>query len=268
MLCERLGISERRACRITGQHRSTQRRLPLRTDEDSELRSRLRLVSREHPRWGYRRACRHLRAQGMFVNHKRVQRIWREEGLRVPPVRRKRRRLGSSTAGPVHFRADWIDQVWSLDFQFDVTTDGRWFKILHVMDEHTREYLAVRVERSIDSDAVVACLEEVALRRGRYPDFVRMDNGPEMTADALRDWCRQTRTGACFIEPGSPWQNPFVESLGARLRDEVLAVEVFDSLLEAQVLIEDWRVSYNTQHPHSSLGWMTPAGYAASTRRP
>ena len=268
MLCERLGISERRACRITGQHRSTQRRLPLRGDEDSELRSRLRALSREHPRWGYRRACRTLRAEGLVVNHKRVQRVWREEGLRVPPVRRKRRRLGVSTAGPVYFRADWIDQVWSIDFQFDTTTDGRWFKILHVLDEHTREYLATRVERSITAEAVVACLEEVALIRGVHPDLVRMDNGPEMTADALRDWCRQTRTGACFIEPGSPWQNPFVESLGARLRDEVLAVEEFDSLLEARVVIEDWRVAYNTHHPHSSLGWKSPADYAASLRKP
>jgi putative transposase len=267
MLVDRLGVSERRACRICGQHRSTQRHEALRTDTDRELRLRLRGLSREHPRWGYRRACRYLRTQGLLVNHKRVQRVWREEGLRVPPVRRKRRRVGTSTAGPVHFRAAWPDQVWSLDFQFDTTTDGRWFKILNVMDEHTREFLATRVERSIDSDGIVAVLDEVASRKGCHPDFVRMDNGPEMTADALRDWCRQTRTGACFIEPGSPWQNPFIESLGARLRDEVLAVEIFDSLLEAQVLIEDWRGVYNHQHPHSSLGWKTPAEYAASIRR-
>jgi putative transposase len=163
-------------------------------------------------------------------------------------------------------RAQRPDHVWALDFQFDTTTDGRVLKLLHVVDEHTREALAVRVERRIDSDRTVSVLERIVTARGRAPELVRMDNGPELTANALRDWCRLGGSGASYIEPGSPWQNPFVESFGSRVRDEVLAVEAFDSLLEAKTVIEDWRNTYNTRRPHSSLGWKTPAAYAAGWR--
>lgn len=267
MLVDRLGVSERRACRIVGQSRSTQRTTPTRRgDRDDHLRRALREVSRDHPRWGYRRAWGHLREQGHHVNRKRVQRLWREEGLRVPARRRKRRRRGVSGAPAGLLRASRPGEVWAVDFQFDSTTDGRQFKLLHVLDEHTREALAIVIDRSIDADALVACLEHLASVHGA-PDFIRMDNGPELTANAVRDWCRFNRATTSYIEPGSPWQNPFVESFGSRVRDEVLAVEQFDSLLEARVVTEDWRIEYNTIRPHSSLGWRPPTLYAAACRR-
>jgi putative transposase len=154
----------------------------------------------------------------------------------------------------------------ALDFQFDTTSDGHILKCLHVVDEHTREALAIEVERRIDADHTVGVLERIVSERGRPPEHVRMDNGPELTANALRDWCRFSGTGTAYIEPGSPWENPFVESFASRFRDEVLAVEAFDSLPEAKVVIEDWRTTYNTMRPHSALGWKTPAGYAADWR--
>ena len=266
MLRERQSLSERRACRITGQHRSTQRHEPRRGDRDEALRARLRKLSREHPRWGYRRAWASVRSEGWAVNRKKIQRLWREEGLRVPARRRKRQRLGVSTTLAARLRAQRPDQVWALDFQFDTTSDGRILKLLHVVDEHTREALAVQVERRIDADRTVSVLERIVTARGRAPELVRMDNGPELTANALRDWCRLGATGTCYIEPGSPWENPFVESFGGKVRDEVLAVEAFDSLLEAKTVIEDWRNTYNTVRPHSSLKWKTPAAYAAGWR--
>ncbi len=164
-------------------------------------------------------------------------------------------------------RAERPNQVWALDFQFDTTTDGRTLKLLHVVDEHTREALAIRVARSIDADHAVRVLDQIVRERGTAPELVRMDNGPEMTANALRDWCRLGGSGRSFIEPGSPWQNPFVESFGSRVRDEVLSVDAFVSLLEARTVIEDWRQIYNHKRPHSSLGWKTPAVYAASLNR-
>ena len=189
MLQDRLLMSERRACRITGQHRSTQRHRPRRSDRDSALRARLRELSREHPRWGYRRAWASLRGEGWEANRKKIQRLWREEGLRVPARRRKRLRLGTSTVPAVRLRAERPNEVWALDFQFDTTTDGRVLKLLHVVDEHTREALAVQVERRIDADRTVSVLERIVALRGRPPELVRMDNGPELTANALRDWC-------------------------------------------------------------------------------
>lgn len=266
MLQDRLCVSERRACRITGQHRSTQRHRPLRCDRDDALRARLRELSREHPRWGYRRAWASLREEGWAANRKKIQRLWREEGLRVPAKRRKHYRLGVSTVPAARLRAERPNQVWALDFQFDTTQDGRILKLLHVVDEHTREALAIQVERRIDADRTVSVLDRVVAARGRPPELVRMDNGPELTANALRDWCRFGNTGTAYIEPGSPWENPFVESFASRVRDEVLAVEAFDSLPEAKIVIEDWRNTYNTRRPHSSLGWKTPAAYAADWR--
>ncbi len=266
MLQERLRVSERRACRITGQHRSTQRHRPRRTDRDEGLRARLRSLSREHPRWGYRRAWASLRSEGWQANRKKIQRLWREEGLRVPAKRRKRQRLGVSTSPAARLRAQRPNHVWALDFQFDTTVDGRILKLLHVVDEHTREALAIQVERRIDADRTVSVLERIVRMCGRSPELVRMDNGPELTANALRDWCRFSGSGTSYIEPGAPWENPFVESFAGKVRDEVLAVEAFDSLLEAKTVIEDWRTTYNTRRPHSSLGWKAPAAYAAGWR--
>lgn len=192
--------------------------------------------------------------EGYCLNRKKVQRLWREEGLRVPPKRRKRQRVGTSTTPADRLAATYPDHVWALDYQFDVTATGRVIKILHVVDEFTRESLSDLVEYSIDSDATVATLDKIASQRGTHPSFIRCDNGPELTANALRDWCRFSGAGSSYIDPGSPWQNPWVESYGSRMRDELLSIEQFDTLLEAQVLVGDWRTEYNDYRPHSALG--------------
>lgn len=263
---ERLGLSERRACHIAGQHRSTQRREPVRAADDRALRDQLRAISRERPRWGYRRAHAQLLEDGWCVNRKRVQRCWREEGLRVPQRRRKRQRLGESTVPAARLRAERPDQVWALDFQFDQTADGRILKLLHIVDEFTREALAMECERRIDSDRTVATLDGLIAARGTAPEHIRCDNGPELTANALRDWCRFSKTASAYIEPGSPWQNPYVESFNSRVRDELLGVELFSCLIEAQVMVADWREDYNERRPHSALRMMAPSRFARSWR--
>ncbi len=258
---ERLGFSERRACRLAGQHRSTQRHEPAVAVDDAAIRAQLRVFSRKRPRWGYRQAHQHLLQEGWSINRKRVQRLWREEGLRVPQKRRKRQRRGQSTVPGDRLRAQRPDHVWAFDFQFDVTEDGRAVKLLYVVDEFTREALAMEAERRIDGDRVVDVLEGILAEQGRRPELVRCDNGPEMTSNALRDWCRFSRTGAAFIEPGSPWENPFVESFNSRVRDELLSVEVFSCLTEAKVMIEDFRHDYNRRRPHRAHRMMTPTAF-------
>jgi putative transposase len=262
MLRDRLGVSERWACRVTGQHRSTQRYEPLRAEDDAVLRAELRKISGERPRWGYRRAHHRLREDGWAVNRKRVQRLWREEGLRVPVRRRKRQRLGDSTVPAERLRAERPNHVWALDFQHDQTADGRVLRLLNVVDEFTREALAMLVERSINADRTVSVLERLVAQRGA-PEFLRMDNGPELTAHALKDWCEFSKAGTAYIDPGSPWQNPFVESFHSRVRDELLDVEEFSCLAEAKVVIADWREDYNLRRPHSALGMRTPAAFSA-----
>jgi putative transposase len=260
VLRQRFGVSQRRACRIVGQHRSTQRtpRRPASTEEQ-KLRRRLRAIARAHPRWGWRMAHRLLRRDGQPVNHKRIRRLWREEGLRRPVSCRKRRRVRPDSVQ--RLRAERPNQVWALDFQFDETADRRRLKLLNIVDEHTREALAMHVDRRADADTVITILQRLTADRGA-PAHLRMDNGPELIAWALRDWCRFSGTGAVYIEPGSPWENPYVESFNGRVRDELLNVEEFGSLTEAQVLVEAWRVEYNTYRPHSALGGLTPAEYA------
>ena len=267
MLEDRLGVSERRACLIACQHRSTQRREACIAVDDGALRAALRKLSRERPRWGYRRAHAKLLEDGWSLNRKRTQRLWREEGLRVPQRRRKRQRLGESTVPASRLRAERPDQVWALDFQYDQTADGRIVKLLHVVDEFTREALEMKCERRIDADSTVVTLDELVELRGCAPAFIRCDNGPELTANAIRDWCRFSHTATAYIEPGSPWQNPYVESFGSRVRDELLAVELFSCLAEAKVMVADWREDYNEHRPHSALGMKAPARFASEWRR-
>jgi transposase InsO family protein len=261
VLTQRFGVSERRACGVTGQHRSTQR-LAARAmpDEEAKLRRVLRAIARAHPRWGWKTAHAILRREGWTINRKRTQRLWRAEGLRRPaPCKRKRRR---PDGGGELLRATHPNHVWALDFQFDETADLRRLKLLNVVDEHTREALAMRVGRSCTADDVVAVIEALVAERGA-PEHLRMDNGPELIAWALRDWCRLAGTATAYIEPGAPWENPFVESFNGRARDELLNLEEFAHVLEAQVVVESWRTEYNTYRPHSSLGGLTPVEYRA-----
>jgi putative transposase len=264
MLRDRLGVSERWACRVLGQHRSTQRREPTRAGDDLVLRAALRKIAADRPRWGYRRAHHELCQDGWAINRKRVQRVWREEGLRVAPRARKKRRLGNPALGATRLRAEHRDHVWALDFQHDQTADGRALRLVNVVDEFTREALVMRTERSITADQTVAELEALVAARGRAPQFLRCDNGPELTSHALRDWCRFSATQTAYIEPGAPWQNPFVESFHSRVRDELLDGEEFSCLAEAKILIDDWQQDYNQRRPHSALGMRTPAAFAAS----
>ena len=194
------------------------------------------------------------------MNHKKLQRLWREEGLRVH-VRRRRKRVGSSTVPPVP-TATSANVVWAIDFQFDSSTDGRPIKILSVVDEHTRETLGGLVERSITAEALAAELNHIVAARGASPAVLRLDNGPEMIAAALAQWAG-TQTGMLFIPPGEPWKNPFIESFNSRLRDECLNINLFWSMTHAQVVIGDWKTEYNHDRPHSSLGYLSPVAYAA-----
>ena len=263
MLRDRLGVSERWACRVVGQHRSTQRCEPIVAGDDEALRAALRAIAVKRPRWGYRRAHALLGELGWSVNRKRVQRIWREEGLRVPPRRRKRRRLGESTVPAERLRAERPGHVWAIDFQFDQAVTGRAIKLLNIVDEFTRQALAMEVATSITAEDTVRVLDRLARERGA-PEHVRCDNGPELTAHALRDWCRFRRAETAFIEPGAPWQNPFVESFNGKVRDELLDVEQFSGLAEARVVIGDWREDYNHRRPHSALAMKAPATFAAA----
>jgi putative transposase len=202
-----------------------------------------------------------LTREGYCVNHKRIQRLCRDEGLRVLNKAKKRSRVGTSATDGTRLRATQPNHVWAIDYQFDQTTNFRTLKLLNITDEFTKEALAINVNRSITSDATVAVLEGIVAQRGTAPQFLRMDNGTELTANALRDWCRFSGSGSVYIEPGSPWENPFIESFNGKLRDELLNVEAFETLLEAQVLAEDFRIEYNTYRPHSSLGQRTPAEF-------
>jgi putative transposase len=233
---------------------------PPMSSEEAELRAWLRKFSTDRPRWGWRRAAKMARRAGWTVNKERIRRLWREEGLRVPQRRRKKRLTG---IGVVFGAMSPIrpDVIWAMDFQFDTTADGRTLKMLNVIDEFTREALAINVDRCIDADGVVAVLDHLALQRGA-PDYVRFDNGPEFVAHAVNDWCRFTGAASLFIDPGSPWQNAWIESFNGRLRDELLNSWRFDSLLEARVIIEDWRRDYNANRPHTAHGQLTPAEFA------
>lgn len=266
-MVDRLGISERRACRYLGQHRSTQRKKPPEVDRDGPLRKWLVEFSKERPRFGYRRAHAIAVKEGFRANRKKVHRIWKEEGLKVTRKARKRARTGDSVTDPKRLEATRPDHVWALDFQSDETADGRQLRLLNIVDEFTREVLAIEVDRSLTANRTVEVLEALIEIRGTAPGFIRMDNGPELTADAVRDFCQFGGPGACYIEPGSPWQNAYVESLNNRIRDEFLNQELFYTLTEAQILAEDWRIDHNQHHPHSALGMLTPNEFAALGRR-
>lgn len=256
-------VSERRACTALGWARSSHRYVRRTSEDEPRLVKRMIALARVHPRYGYLRITALLRAEGWRVNRKRVQRLWRREGLKVPRKQRKRRRLGCSANGALRRRAEYRNHVWSYDFIEDQTADGRKVKILPIVDEFTRECLTMEVERHMTAREVVDTLAFLFELRGA-PRYLRSDNGPEFIAHAVKQWLTRSAVDTLYIEPGSPWENPYSESFNSRLRDELLNRELFDTLYEAKVLTEDFRLEYNHRRPHSALGYRTPAAYAAS----
>jgi transposase InsO family protein len=240
-----------------GQARSTQRHRPRVREDETRLVARIVELARQYGRYGYRRITALLRQDGWRVNAKRVERIWRQEGLKVPKKQPKRGRLWLADGSCIRRRAEHRNHVWSYDFVFERTHDGRPLRMLTMVDEYTRECLAIDVERRLDSENVLERLAELFVMRGT-PTCIRSDNGSEFTATAVREWLGRLGVETLFIEPGSPWENGYVESFNGKLRDELLDREIFYTLTEAKVLIERWRQEYNTVRPHSSLGYRPP----------
>jgi transposase InsO family protein len=261
-LREEFTVSERRACRVLDQPRTSQRYEPQPRDDEAALVQRMLELVRQRPRFGYRRIAWLLRGEGWRASATRVYRLWRREGLKVPHKKRKRRRVGSSANGCHRRRAEHRDHVWAWDFVFDRTTGGSTLKWLSVVDEYTRECLALKVDRSITSEDVIDTLSELLAMRG-VPRCIRSDNGPEFIARAIRQWTKQLEINTLYIEPGSPWENGYAESFHSRLRDEFLATEEFESLAAARKLTQAWRDDYNHHRPHSALGYVAPAVYGA-----
>ena len=262
-----LGVSERRACRVLDQDRATQRYSRKTGFYDNALRRRVIDLATQFGRYGYRRIQELLRREGWRVNHKRIERIWKEEGLKVPARQPRRRRLWLNDGSCVRLRPTHEKHVWSYDFVEDRTHDGKKIRMLTLVDEFTRECLALDVERRLRSDDVLDRLEKLFVTRG-VPDHIRSDNGPEFTARAVKAWLRSVGVKTLFIEPGSPWENGYIESFNGKLRDELLNGEIFDTLLEAKILIESWRQEYNRFRPHSSLGYKPPAPVTRSDLAP
>ena len=255
-ISQKLVVSERRACKVLEQARATQRRnLSPPSDDIIALATR-------YGRYGYRRITALLNNEyGWRVNHKRVERIWRKEGLKVPKKQPKRGRLWLNDGSCIRLRPEHKDHVWSYDFMIERTSNGRPFKILTLIDEFTRESLSIKVNRRISSQDVIDELFHLFIFRG-IPEYIRSDNGPEFTARAVRRWLSRLGVKTLFIEPGSPWENGYIESFNGKLRDELLNREIFTTLEEAKVLIEQWRREYNQVRPHSSLEYRPPAPVA------
>lgn len=251
-------VSERRACKVLGQARATQRRQRAVPSDEPRLVNRMIELATIYGRYGYRRVTVLLHQEGWRVNHKRVERLWSQEGLKVPQRQPKRGRLWLNDGSCVRLRPAYKDHVWSYDFVQARTRDGRPLRLLTLIDEFTRECLAIEVARRLNSDDVLELLTRLFVQRGT-PKYLRSDNGAEFTATAVRDWLRRIGVQTLYIEPGSPWENGYIESFNGKLRDELLNAEIFDTLLEAQVLIERWRWDYNTRRPHSGLGYRPPA---------
>ena len=254
----KFSVPERFACKVLGQHRSTQRNKPRgRPDEEALTADIIRLASR-YGRYGYRRVTAMLRSEGWTVNAKRVERIWRREGRKVPQKQPKKGRLWLNDGSCIRLRPEHPNHVWSYDFVEGRTHNGRKFRMLNIIDEFTRECLMIRIGRKLNSTDVIDILSDLFIPRG-VPAHVRSDNGPEFIAMAVREWIVAVGAKTAFIEPGSPWENGYCESFNSKLRDELLNSEIFYSLAEAKVIIEAWRRYYNTERPHSSLGYRPPA---------
>jgi len=259
----KLGVSQRRACSALGQPRSSQRYEARQdTEEEQRLVARMHELVRKYPRYGYRMITAKLRQEGWRVNFKRIYRLWRREGFKVPRKTHKKRRLGHSGNSCARLRAEHADHVWCWDFIHDRTANGRPLKWLGITDEYTRECLALEVDRSITSDRVLDVLTNLFLTRG-VPKHIRSDNGPEFIAKAIQTHAEATGLEMAYIEPGSPWENGFAESFFSRLRDELLNIEEFMNLAEARWFAERRLIEHNEERPHSALGYRTPAEFAA-----
>jgi len=247
--------------------------VPRLADDEERLTARIVALASEYGRYGYRRITALLRREGWWVNVKRVQRIWRQEGLRVPAKQPKRARLWLNDGSCIRLRPERRDHVWAYDFVQDATHDGKRLRMLTIVDEYTRECLAIDVGRALNSESVLERLAYLFVYRG-VPSHIRSDNGSEFTAKAVREWLAKIGVKTLYIEPGSPWENGYVESFNGKLQDELLKRELFYTLKEAQVLIERWRWQYNRVRPHSSLGYRPPApqavlaGAGSATLRP
>jgi len=263
-VCKTLTVSQRRACRIIGQARTTQRLIRLASVGEQRLTARIVELASRYGRYGYRRIAALLKQEGWQVNHKRVERIWRREGLKVPKKQPKRGRLWLNDGSCIRLRPQHKDHVWSYDFVKSRTSDGRAFRILTMIDEYSRECLAMLVGRGITSQDVIDQLFNLFVLRG-IPEHIRSDNGTEFTAREIRKWLDHLGVKTLFIEPGSPWENGYIESFNGKLRDELLNREIFTTLTEAKVLIEEWRREYNQVRPHSALGYRPPAPEAILT---
>ena len=242
---------------MLSQPRSTNRHQPLTSVLEERLIKRITELACEYGRYGYRRITALLRAEGFRVNHKRVERIWRQEGLKVPKKQPKRGRLWLNNGSCVRQRAEYPNHLWSYDFVFERTHDNKPLRILTIVDEYTRECLALKSGRRITSEDVIQTLADLFIQYG-VPAYIRSDNGPEFTAKSIRDWLGRLKVQTLFIEPGCPWENGYIESFNGKLRDELLNREIFYTLTEAEVLLERWRIHYNTKRPHSSLGYRPP----------
>ena len=262
-----LDVSERRVCRVLGQHRSTQRKVPCGADDEEALTDDIVALAKQYGRYGYRRVTALLHAAGWSVNHKRVERIWRREGLKVPQKQPKRGRLWLNDGSCIRLRPEYPGHVWAYDFVEGRTHDGRKFRILTIIDEASRECLALIVARRLNHEDVLAALADLFIERGP-PAHIRSDNGSEFIATAVQEWLGKVGVKTLYIAPGSPWENGYNESFNGSLRDELLNGEIFYSLAEAKVLIEAWRRHYNTVRPHSSLGYRPPAPEAATPPLP
>ena len=263
--CTQWKISERRSCRLVGLARSTHRYEARTRLGDAGLLKRIHEIVTKHPRYGCRRVTTMIRRSGWLVNRKRVHRLWKQESFRVPPRQRKKRRLGHGENSVVRCRAERPNHVWSYDFVWDETEGGRRLKILPVVDEFSRECLAIEVSRSITAAQVIRVLERLFEEHGE-PEFIRSDNGPEFIADAVQKWLEKRGAKTLYIAPGSPWENAYSESFNSRLRDELLDRELFTSEAEARVLLEAHRQEYNEERPHSGIGGRTPAEFMEAWR--
>lgn len=267
-LRKKFKVSERRACVVVGQHRSTNRYEPVPGDLQTRLVEAMTKLAEQHPRWGYRMVHGLLVEQGWVVNKKRIERLWRQEGLHVPPQRLKdsgQKAVGTALFSAQSLPAVSINHVWSYDFMSARLVDGSALRLLNVLDEHTREALGTKVARSIGATSVQAHLEVLFARHGK-PKYLRADNGREFISGPLQQWLVAQGVTPIFIEKASPQQNCYIERFNGSMRRELLNGELFHSVLEAKVVIEQWLELYNTRRPHRGLGGQTPSAYAKMCR--